>query len=91
VDTPPKILLHNLLYVGIANFLGMIICYFIEYTARRDFILVHLYQEEREKVAAVNQKLEKRVKERREVWEARTKAEIEQKNKETEALMREET
>ncbi len=64
VDTPPKILLHNLLYVCIANFLGMIICYFIEYTARRDFILVHLYQEEREKVAAVNQKLEKRVKER---------------------------
>ena len=64
VDTPADILLHNLLYVCIANFLGMIICYFIEYTARRDFILVHLYQEEREKVAAINQELEKRVEDR---------------------------
>jgi len=64
VDTPLKILLHNIMYVFIANFLGMIICYYIEYTARRDFILVHLYQEEREKVAAVNQELEKRVKDR---------------------------
>ena len=64
VDTPVDILLHNLLYICIANFLGMIICYHIEYTARRDFILVHLYQEEREKVAAINQELEKRVKDR---------------------------
>ena len=64
VETPVNILLHNLLYICIANFLGMIICYFIEYTARRDFILVHLYQEEREKVAAVNQALEKRVEDR---------------------------
>ncbi len=61
VETPLNILLHNLMYVFIANFLGMIICYHIEYTARRDFILVHLYQEEREKVAAVNRELEKRV------------------------------
>ncbi len=64
VDTPVDILLHNVLYVCIANFLGMIICYHIEYTARRDFILVHLYQEEREKVAAINRGLEKRVKDR---------------------------
>jgi signal transduction histidine kinase len=64
VETPVNILLHNLMYVFIANFLGMIICYHIEYTARRDFILVHLYQEEREKVSAVNQELEKRVKDR---------------------------
>ena len=64
VDTPVDILLHSLLYICISNFLGMIMCYFLEYTARRDFILVHLYQEEREKVAAVNQELEKRVKNR---------------------------
>lgn len=64
VDTPDNILLHNVMYIGIANFLGMIICYFIEYSARRDFILVHLYQEEREKVAAANEELEKRVKDR---------------------------
>jgi signal transduction histidine kinase/ActR/RegA family two-component response regulator len=64
VDTPLDLLLHNVLYICIANFLGMIICYYIEYTARRDFILVHLYQEEREKVAVVNQELEKRVEDR---------------------------
>ncbi|MBC2711002.1 MAG: response regulator [Desulfosarcina sp.] len=64
VDTPLKILLHNVMYIFIANFLGMIICYFIEYTARRDFFLVHLYKEEREKATAVNLELEKRVKER---------------------------
>ena len=64
VETPVDILLYNFLYVCIANFLGMIICYHIEYTARRDYILVHLYQEEREKVAVVNQELEKRVKDR---------------------------
>jgi signal transduction histidine kinase/ActR/RegA family two-component response regulator len=61
VETPGDILLHDLLYICVANFLGMIICYHIEYTARRDFILVHLYQEERAKVAAVNRNLEKRV------------------------------
>ena len=64
VETPVDILAYNLLYVCIANFLGMIICYHIEYTARRDFILVHLYQEERAKVAAVNRDLEKRVEDR---------------------------
>jgi signal transduction histidine kinase/ActR/RegA family two-component response regulator len=64
IETPVNILLHNLMYVCIANFLGMMTCYFIEYSARRDFILVHLYQEEREKVSAVNQELEKRVKDR---------------------------
>lgn len=61
VDTPISILLHNITYIFIANFLGMIICYFIEYTSRRNFILVHLYKEEREKVDAVNRELEKRV------------------------------
>jgi signal transduction histidine kinase/ActR/RegA family two-component response regulator len=64
VDTPFPILLHNITYIFIANFLGMIICYFIEYTSRRNFILVHLYKEEREKVDAVNRELEKRVKAR---------------------------
>ncbi len=61
IETPVKILLHNTMYIFIATFLGMMICYFIEYSARRDFVLVHLYREEREKVAAVNRELEKRV------------------------------
>ena len=61
VDTPPKILLFNMMYMFIANFLGMLICCSIEYTARRDFILVHLYKDEKEKVAAANRDLEERV------------------------------
>jgi signal transduction histidine kinase/ActR/RegA family two-component response regulator len=64
VETPINILLHSSSYIFTANFLGMIICYSIEHTARRDFILVHLYREEREKVAAVNRELEERVKAR---------------------------
>jgi signal transduction histidine kinase len=63
-NTPPKVLLHNSLYLCIANFLGMMICYFLEFSARRDFLLVNLYQKEREKVTAANFELEKRVKDR---------------------------
>ena len=61
VDTPSNLLVHNMMYIFIANFLGMIICYSIEYTARKDFILLYLYKEEKEKVAAANLELEKRV------------------------------
>jgi signal transduction histidine kinase len=64
VDTPFDLLAHNSMYLGIANFLGMMICYFMEYSARRDFLLVHLYQKEREKVKAANLELERRVEER---------------------------
>ncbi len=64
VDTPLDILLHHSLYLGITNFLGMMICYFMEYSARRDFYLVNLFQEEREKVKIANLELEKRVKDR---------------------------
>ncbi|UCH23039.1 MAG: response regulator [Deltaproteobacteria bacterium] len=64
INTPSKILLHNTLYLCIANSLGMMICYFLEFSARRDFLLVHLYQKEREKVGAANLELEKRVEDR---------------------------
>ena len=69
VDTPLDILLHHSLYLGITNFLGMMICYFMEYSARRDYYLVNLYQEEREKVNVANLELEKRVRDRtKELW-----------------------
>ena len=64
IGTPFHILFHDTLYLGIANLLGMMICYFMEYSARRDFYLVNLYQEEREKVKVANLELERRVKDR---------------------------
>jgi PAS domain S-box-containing protein len=70
ISTPFKILFHDTLYLSCANLLGMIICYFMEYSARRDFYLVNLYQEEREKVKAANLELEIRVKDRtNELWQ----------------------
>jgi len=64
IDTPFSILFHDTLYLSVANLLGMMICYFMEYSARRDFYLVNLYQEEREKVKVANLELERRVKDR---------------------------
>ena len=64
IDTPFNILFHDTLYLSCANLLGMMICYFMEYSARRDFYLVNLYQEEREKVNVANLELERRVKDR---------------------------
>ena len=64
VETPGKTLLHNTLYIFTANFLGMMICYFMEFSARRNFLLVHLFRQERKKVQRINAALEKRVEER---------------------------
>lgn len=64
IGTPFNILFHDILYLSCANLLGMMICYFMEYSARRDFYLVNLYQEEREKVNVANLELERRVKDR---------------------------
>jgi PAS domain S-box-containing protein len=64
IGTPFEVLFHDILYLSCANLLGMIICYFMEYSARRDFFLVNLYQEEREKVEIANQELERRVEDR---------------------------
>lgn len=64
IDTPFEIFFHNFTYLNIANFLGMIICYYMERSARWDYLLTHLYNEEREKVERANLDLEKRVEER---------------------------
>ncbi len=70
IGTPFNILFHDTLYLSCANLLGMMICYFMEYSARRDFYLVNLYQEEREKVNVANQELERRVRDRtNELWQ----------------------
>jgi PAS domain S-box-containing protein len=64
IGTPFNILFHDTLYLSCANLIGMMICYFMEYSARRDFYLVNLYQEEREKVNVANLELERRVEDR---------------------------
>jgi two-component system cell cycle sensor histidine kinase/response regulator CckA len=70
IGTPFNIIFHDTLYLSIANCLGMMICYFMEYSARRDFYLVNLYQNEREKVNVANLELEKRVNDRtNELWQ----------------------
>jgi signal transduction histidine kinase/ActR/RegA family two-component response regulator len=64
LDTPFDIFFHNFIYLNIANFLGMIICYFMERSARWDYFLTRLYNEEKEKAELANLDLEKRVAER---------------------------
>ena len=61
---PVPVLINNSFFFISANIIGMLACYSIEYYARRDFFLVHLLENEREKVRAVNLELEERVQER---------------------------
>ncbi len=60
-ETPTMVLVSNNFFFVSANVVGMLACYAIEYNARRDFLLVHLLAEEREKVSTINQELEQRV------------------------------
>ena len=60
-QTPTMILVSNNFFFVSANVVGMLACYAIEYNARRDFFLVHLLAEEKEKVKTINQELEQRV------------------------------
>lgn len=59
--TPVPILINNNFFFISANLIGMLACYFIELYARRDFYLVHLLADEREKVQVANLDLEQRV------------------------------
>jgi len=62
--TPVPVLINNNFFFISANLIGMLACYFIELYARRDFYLVHLLADEREKVQAANLDLEQRVRAR---------------------------
>jgi len=62
--TPMPVLINNNFFFISANLIGMLACYFIELYARRDFYLVHLLADEREKVQAANLGLEQRVRAR---------------------------
>jgi PAS domain S-box-containing protein len=66
-ETPfPVIVNNNFFFLG-GNIIGMLACYSIELSARRDFFQAQLLQREREKVDASNRELEKQVNKR--TWE----------------------
>lgn len=59
--TPINLLFHNSLYVFTTNLLGMLIAYFLEFSARRDFFLGYMLNLEQEKVTRLNSDLEEKV------------------------------
>ncbi len=63
-DAPLSVLVSNNFFLVSANLAGMCSCYFIEYSCRRDFFLVHLLTREQEKVSLANRLLESKVEER---------------------------
>ena len=66
-ETPFPILVNNNFFFLGGNIIGMLACYSIELSARRDFFQAQLLQREREKVDASNRELEKQVNKR--TWE----------------------
>jgi len=63
-NTPFEVFVNNNYFFVSANVIGMFISYFMENSARRDFFMRKLLQDEREKVQAANNTLERRVEER---------------------------
>ena len=61
INTPFDILCVNFSYIFIVNLLGMIICYAIETSARREFFLREMLQVEKANVINTNVQLEKQV------------------------------
>ena len=64
LETPIEILINNNYFFISANIIGMFISYFMEFSARRDFIMRLLLEKEQEKVKLINNELEKRVQSR---------------------------
>jgi hypothetical protein len=54
VETPVKILINNNFYFIGANLIGMITCYFMEYSARNNYWLMHRLEEEWQKVKTLS-------------------------------------
>jgi signal transduction histidine kinase/ActR/RegA family two-component response regulator len=63
-DTPLEILINNNFFFISANVIGMFISYYMEQSARKDFYMRILLEQEQEKVQSANNALEKRVQER---------------------------
>lgn len=66
-ETPFSVIVNNNFFFLGGNIIGMLACYSIELSARRDFFQAQLLQREREKVGASNRELEKQVNKR--TWE----------------------
>ncbi len=62
--TPKETLVNNNFFFISANIIGMFICYLMELSSRRDYMMRRLLQEEQDKVQAANEMLEHRVQER---------------------------
>ncbi len=63
-DTPVVTLVSNNYFFISANLIGMVTSYFIELSARKEFYMRKLLEQEKENVKNVNDELEKRVQER---------------------------
>jgi PAS domain S-box-containing protein len=63
---PRYLLFHNGLFVFTTNLLGMLIAYFLEFSARRDFFLRYMLNREQEKFKNLNIQLEEKVVQRTE-------------------------
>ena len=63
-DTPPIERVNNNFFFISANVIGMVVCYSLDRTNRRDFFMRKLLEVERNKVRAANEILEERVRER---------------------------
>ncbi len=66
LDAPVTVLINNNFFFICANIIGMLSCYFIELSSRRDFYFSKLLELEREKVEEANRELEMRVRARTE-------------------------
>jgi signal transduction histidine kinase/ActR/RegA family two-component response regulator len=64
METPRLILISHSAFLVTINILGMVISYFFEIDARRNFFLSHLLDQEQAKVKTTNLELERRVAER---------------------------
>ena len=63
-QTPSVYLINNNFFFVSANVIGMLICYYLDRTNRRDFFMRKLLEIERNKVKAANDVLEQKVQER---------------------------
>ncbi len=64
IDTPARIFINNNFFFITANLLGMMISYYLEYSARKNYFLQYQLKKEREKISEAYSMLEKRVIER---------------------------
>ena len=68
-DTPTAVLISNSFFLVSANLSGMVACYNIEYSNRRNYFLTQLLDQEQRKIRDTNELLEQRVAERTETLE----------------------